>query len=322
MNNRWERSWQFLFPGDSGLWLSILRIGLGIEVLLYALSLKDDWNLLFSGGESGLVGRAFSEALLARQSPLVPQLGWLISVGTRVGMSEWTVLSIAWCLLLWAGSGLVVGVFSRASAILAWFIHLCATSSGSLVSYGVDSFMTIGLFYLILAPLPDSCALERRWRGAPKHSEELLGFWRRVLQVHLCFIYFFGGLAKALGSGWWNGTSLWRALTRPPFNLIPAETLVTWKYIFPIAGIVVVLLETAYPIAIWYRRTRLPWLICIVGMHAAIGLAMGMYLFALIMIVLNAAAFGPEFIVALMNHSGLHFGKTGNICLASTREEA
>jgi len=32
-----------------------------------------------------------------------------------------------------------------------------------------------------------------------------------------------------------------------------------------------------------------------VGMHIAIGLTMGMYLFALIMIVLNLAAFGPDF---------------------------
>jgi hypothetical protein len=31
-------------------------------------------------------------------------------------------------------------------------------------------------------------------------------------------------------------------------------------------------------------------------MHIAIGLTMGMYLFALVMIVLNAAAFGPSFV--------------------------
>jgi hypothetical protein len=30
-------------------------------------------------------------------------------------------------------------------------------------------------------------------------------------------------------------------------------------------------------------------------MHLAIGLAMGLYFFALVMIVLNLAAFGPEF---------------------------
>lgn len=293
----------FLFPADDGQWLSILRIGLGIQVLLYALSLKDDWNFLFAGPDYGLIGRAFSEALLSKESPFVPRLGWLIALGARAGFAEWTVLSIAWWLLLFAGCGLVAGVFSRGSAILAWFVHLCATSSGSLVSYGVDNFMTIGLFYLMLAPLPDSFALEYRWRLAraqepvlsvSRMDRQLNGFWRRVLQVHLCLIYFFGGLAKALGSGWWNGTSLWRALTRSPFNLLPAEALVGWKHVFPIAGIAICVLEMGYPFFIWQKKTRLAWLICIIAMHIGIGVAMGMYLFALIMIVLNVAAFGPR----------------------------
>jgi hypothetical protein len=39
-------------------------------------------------------------------------------------------------------------------------------------------------------------------------------------------------------------------------------------------------------------KTRFFWLVCILAMHAAIGLTMGMYLFALVMIVLNLAAFG------------------------------
>ncbi|MGH8102359.1 MAG: HTTM domain-containing protein [Chthoniobacterales bacterium] len=287
---------EFLFPADAGQWVSILRIGLGIQIVLYAISLKDDWNFLFAGPANGLAGREFSEALLARQSPFVPQLSWLIALGARAGLSEWTALSIAWCLLLWAGCGLAMGVFSRASAILAWLIHLCAASSGSLVSYGVDNFMTIGLFYLMLAPLPDRYAYENRWRRPRNQDPQLLGFWRRVLQIHLAFIYFFGGLAKALGSGWWNGNSLWRALIRSPFNLVPAETLVRFKYTFPIAGVAVCVLELGYAFAIWHKRTRVIWLTCILAMHIGIGLAMGMYLFAFIMIVLNAAAFAPELI--------------------------
>ena len=290
---------EFLFPDDTNRWVGILRIGLGVQVVLYALSLKDDWNFLFGGSESGLVGRAFSEALLSRESPFVPRLGWLVVLGAHAGLPEWTVLSIAWWALLFAGCALIAGIFSRASAILAWFVHLCATNSGSLVSYGVDNFMTIGLFYLMLAPLPGPYALELRWhKGTGKDRRALedryvFGFWRRVLQVHLCLIYFFGGLAKALGSGWWNGTSLWRALTRSPFNLLPAEALVGWKYVFPVAGIAICVLEMGYPFFIWQKRTRLAWLICILAMHIGIGIAMGMYLFALIMIVLNVAAFGP-----------------------------
>jgi hypothetical protein len=291
-----KRLLEFLFPADAGQWVSVLRIGLGIQIVLYAISLKDDWNFLFAGPTNGLVGRELSEALLSKQSPFVPQLSWLIALGARAGLSEWTVLSMTWGLLLWAGCGLALGILSRVSAILAWLIHLSAANSGSFLSYGVDNFMTIGLFYLILAPLPDRYAYENRWRRTRDQDQQLLGFWRRVLQLHLALIYFFGGLAKALGSGWWDGNSLWRTLTRSPFDLVPAETLIRFKYIFPIAGVAVCLLELGYAFAIWQKRTRVIWLTGIIAMHIGIGLAMGMYLFAFVMIVLNAAAFGPELI--------------------------
>ena len=188
------------------------------------------------------------------------------------------------------------GIFSRTSAILAWFLHLCAAKSGGFVSYGVDNFMTIGLFYLMLSPLPDRYALDWQLRKSQPENSPLLGFWRRVLQLHLCVIYFFSGLTKCLGSGWWDGSNVWRALIRPPFNVIDPEMLVRWKYLFPVAGIFICLLEIGYPFFIWSDKTRKIWLICICAMHAGIGFMMGMYLFALIMIILNVAAFGSGFV--------------------------
>jgi Vitamin K-dependent gamma-carboxylase len=296
---RWkERLRVFLFPTETDLWLGLLRIGLGLQILLYALSLRADWNYLFAGPGEGLIGRALPEALLSTESPLIPRLGWLVMLTARTGFSESTALSIVWWVLLFAGCCLLIGFFSRASAILAWFVHLCAAESGGFISYGVDNFMTIGLFYLMLSPLPDRYSLDQRWRKLPSKNQRLLGFFRRVLQVHLCLIYFFGGVAKCLGSGWWDGSNLWRALIRPPFNVIAPEILIRLKYLFPVAGIVICLLEISYPVFIWNRRTRGIWLMCICVMHLAIGLTMGMYLFAFIMIVLNIAAFGPELSLA------------------------
>jgi hypothetical protein len=288
-----ERLRVFLFPPETDRWLGLLRIGLGLQVLFYALSLRSDWNYLFAEPGGGLIGRALPEALLSTESPLIPRLGWLVMLIARTGFSESTALSIVWWVLLFAGCCLLIGFLSRASAILAWFVHLCAAESGGFVSYGVDNFMTIGLFYLMLSPLPDRYSLDQRWRKLPPKNPHLLGFFRRVLQVHLCLIYFFGGVAKCLGSGWWDGSNLWRALIRPPFNLIAPEILIRLKYLFPVAGIVICLLEISYPVFIWNRKTRGIWLVAICAMHVAIGLTMGMYLFAFIMIVLNIAAFGP-----------------------------
>jgi hypothetical protein len=50
------------------------------------------------------------------------------------------------------------------------------------------------------------------------------------------------------------------------------------------------------------KKTRFVWLVCILGMHIAIGLTMGMYLFALVMIVLNLAAFGADPGVLFLGH--------------------
>jgi hypothetical protein len=184
-------------------------------------------------------------------------------------------------------------LFCRAAAVVAWFLQLSTAKSTALFGYGVDTLLTIGLFYLMLAPHPDRYSLDRRLWIRHGATPEALGFFRRVLQIHLCFVYTFGGLTKMLGGGWWNGLSLWRALTRPPFDLIPREFLVQWTSLLPAFGIAIWMAELTYPIFIWPSRTRSVWLSLMCVMHLAIGLTMGMYLFALIMIVLNLAAFAP-----------------------------
>jgi len=290
----WTRLQRFLFPPETDKWLTVLRIGLGLQGVLYAVFLRSDWQYLFASTGKGLVSRELGEAISSFDSPLIPKLGWLVALGSHIGIGEEAMLSIAWACLLCMGLLLLVGLFCRPAAIIAWFLHLCAAESGGLLAYGADNLMTTGLFYLMLSPLPDRYSLDHRLVKTRPKDPQLLGFWRRVLQVHLCFVYFFGGLAKCLGSGWWDGTNLWRALTRPPFTIVPPDILVRLKYLLPILGISICLIELGYVVFIWMKRTRLFWLVCILAMHVAIGLTMGLYLFALVMIVLNLAAFGVD----------------------------
>jgi hypothetical protein len=291
------RSWltrvlEFLFPWETDRWLAVLRIGSGLEVVIYALFLRSDWHYLFASSGKGLVGREVGEAITTFDSPLIPTLDWLVAFGRSFHMTEETMLTLAWVCLLSAGCLLFLGLFCRTAAIVAWFLHLGAAESGGLLAYGADAFMTTALFYLMLSPLPDRYSFDQWVTKTKPRNPLLLGFWRRVLQVHLCFVYFTGGLAKCLGNGWWNGSNLWRSLIRPPFNLLSPEILVRFKYVLPVVGISICLLEVSYPIFIWMKKTRRIWLVSILVMHAAIGLTMGLYFFALVMIVMNLAAFG------------------------------
>jgi hypothetical protein len=290
-----KRLEQFLFPVRSDRWIAILRFGLGLQVIVYALSLRRDWNYLFAADNQGIISRELTEAILSVKSAFIPRLGWLVTLGGKLGLDEDAMLALGWAALLGTGLFLLAGFLCRPSAIAAWLLHLAARGSGGFVTYGVDSFMTIGLFYLALAPLPDRYSLDAllfKWR---LKADYRIGFHQRVLQLHLCFIYFFGGLAKLLGAGWWDGTSMWRALTRPPFNIIPAHALLSAKYLLPFLGIFICLLEFGYPLFIWLRSTSRAWLLLVLLMHIGIAVAMHLQLFALIMVILNLAAFGSIF---------------------------
>jgi len=140
----------------------------------------------------------------------------------------------------------------------------------------------------MLSPLPDHCpgfALAK-WR--PK-SSQLQSFWQRFFSAPLR-IYFFSGLTKLLGSGMveW-GESLAR-LNSPSFRYGSSEVLIHGKYLFIPLGWEYACWRPAIPF-IWRaapanlarRHHRHAWRDCCVE---------GLYLFGLIMAVLNVAAFG------------------------------
>jgi len=281
----------FLRP-DSSIWLAVLRIGLGLQVLFYTTSLRADWLVLFARENKGLIRRDLTEAMLSADSPLIPRIGWMVDAGAIVGLSESSGLWLTWGLLMLAALCLCAGVFSRTASVVTWILYVCTAKTAEVWSYGVDNFTIIGLFYLAIAPLPDAWSVDARWRGKRLRNARLYGLHRRILQLHMCIIYSFGGITKCAGLGWWNGESLWRALTRAPFDVVPPEILIRAGFLLPVVGILVCVMEATYPIFIWPRRTRPITLALIISMHIAIGALMGMYLFASIMIILNLAAFG------------------------------
>src|SRR5713101_8924522 len=120
LEEAWKRLLRFLFPAKSDTWLGALRIGLGLQVAVYALFLRSDWHYLFASTGKGLVSRKLGEAITSFDSPLIPKLGWLVALYGYAHIGEDTVLSIAWACLLCVALLLFLGLFSRPAAIIAW----------------------------------------------------------------------------------------------------------------------------------------------------------------------------------------------------------
>src|SRR5205085_5991961 len=130
------------------------------------------------------------EAISSFDSSLIPTFWLLGGFGRKFNLREDTILCCTLVCLLSAGCLLLLGLFCRPAAIVAWFVHLCAAESGGLLAYGADSFMTTALFYLLLSPLPDHYSFDHWVAKTKPKNPRALGFWRRVIQVQLCFVYF------------------------------------------------------------------------------------------------------------------------------------
>ena len=77
------RLFGFLFSPSTDTWLAVLRVGLGLQVTLYSLSLRNDWTYLLSG-----TARKVAEALLSLESHFVPRLGWFVASAAQLGIHE------------------------------------------------------------------------------------------------------------------------------------------------------------------------------------------------------------------------------------------
>lgn len=189
---------------------------------------------------------------------------------------------------------MAVGLFTRVAVPLSWFMTLmvCHRQTGAL--FGLDQVVMMLSMYLMLCPCGSVYSLDA-WRGAagPKLSVANT-ISTRLLQLHLCVIYLFGGLSKLRGDFWWEGSAMWWSIVNYEYQSVD----VTWLGKSPllIAAIthVTLLWETFYPALIWPRLTRPFVLAMAVLVHGGIALALGMPTFGWMMIVANFVFVAPE----------------------------
>jgi hypothetical protein len=271
--------------------LAVFRIGLAAVLLAQAFALVPQVLELY--GNDGLV----QWRVVDRAIPFgVPRLQWLAAVVAPLGVSEvGCVRAVFWAYV--AGLGfMLVGWRTRLAAVAAWLTHMMLSVSGNAAIYGVDQLAHIALFYCIWMPIGAALsvdALSTEGKETPTAAARLA---LRVLQIHLCIIYFSAGVEKATGIQWWNGEAVWRALMRPDLGQFDFSWFADSPWIARAACWATLLGEIGYAFLIWPRRTRKAWVLATVGMHVGIAVGMGLVSFSAVMATFNLAAFlvSPE----------------------------
>jgi hypothetical protein len=211
-------------------------------------------------------------------------------------------------LLLWtthlAGLGifamLTLGLYSRVITILSWFIALsyCHRLEGAL--FGLDQINVLLVMYLMISPAGQLYSIDswRRKRRSgskkdPPPPSISANIATRLIQLHLCVIYLFGGIGKMRGVEWWDGSASWFTLANPEYQSLDMTWLASHYLILSAITHLTVFWETFYCLLIWPRLTRPVMLGLAVVIHGGIALCLGMITFGCVMLIANMAFLSP-----------------------------
>ncbi len=272
--------------------LVFYRVVLGLFLGIYFIILFPDFHVLFFDNPAltSEEQRVFFESHLINADQIIDFL-------SRFHLSEVFSIRLIYGTLIVSSIAVVLGFYSQVFAFLLLFLWNALTGNAEYFAYGLDSFIKISLFYLVIFPSDRYWSIRNRFTFSKDLS--LITPFRRLLQVHLAMSYFFEGLNKAISVDWWNGESVWKALHlyyyQDSISPLNWTSLGQFPTLFMLMGIGIILLELLFPIWIFWLKTKKWALASILGMHLFIFFQFELYYFSTLMIILNIAAYGFEY---------------------------
>jgi hypothetical protein len=217
-----------------------------------------------------------------------------------------------------SGVLMCLGLCTRTFGFLAWFATLMTAHRMTGMLFGLDQITLMLAMYLCIARSGDVWSMDRwlsnrfqslhwsrGWIGTMTGllPTDLSGqaceaivpdcwsntFATRLIQLHLCVIYLFGGFGKLRGEMWWDGSAMWYSFAAYEYQSVDMTWTGHFAILSSIATHLTLFWEVGYSALVWPKWTR-PWTLAVaVVVHSGIGLFLGMFTFGLMMIVANIA---------------------------------
>ncbi len=297
---------EFFFSPCHAHTLSVIRIATGLMIayihFIWMMGVHD-----FFGPNSILNGEVWQQVHAGK----TPDWKWSYLVDNESLTLARLHLGAAFV----AGILAAAGFMTRASMIAAWLLTLMTVHRMTGFLFGLDQIIIMLSMYLclsqsgrvasldaVLAKLAPQVAFSKTyrvlsgWHGTSPSTD--LMSWRnrlstRMIQLHLCVVYLFGGLGKLRGEMWWDGSAMWYSAASYDYQSID----LTWIGLFPVLGAILTHLtlfwEVSYSAIVWPRWLR-PWtLLTALLVHGGIAIHLGMVTFGAMMIVANCAFVPP-----------------------------
>lgn len=209
------------------------------------------------------------------------------------------LFDIAYMAAIIFGILLMIGFYTRASAILALLMWMSLYVANPFVGSGGDSMLRMVLLYLCFMDSGKRWSVDdwlRRRRGStpsrmPALVANVLHNTGLVLIIHqIVIVYVSSALWKVQSVKWMDGTAVYYPLHveayspwRDHIHLLTDHGSIVWVATYTAIGIQLLL-----PVLLIYRPSRIFALLTVLGMHLGIGLFLGILFFSLVMVAADA----------------------------------
>jgi uncharacterized membrane protein YphA (DoxX/SURF4 family) len=274
----WTRAWNsFWFTPADPLPLAVVRIATGLILAWSSCVWLADVDGFFGAG-----GWMPPEHVWRMNDQPWQWSGYFAAPGPN-GIRVIAGLTLIAAILL------TIGLATPLAAVTALVGFLCAANRAPLNTFGLDDTLGMLLIPLAIGPAGARLSVDRLLGAGGGVPSVAANIALRLIQVHLCVVYFFSGCGKMLGPSWWEGTALWGAAANVQYRTLDLTWLARHPLVINALTLGTLFWEVAYPALIWPRLTRRLWIAMAVAVHLGIGLAMGMMEFGLAMITANLA---------------------------------
>jgi uncharacterized membrane protein YphA (DoxX/SURF4 family) len=200
---------------------------------------------------------------------------------------------------------LMIGWYTRASAIVTLLLWLSLYVSDPFVGSGGDAILRMVLLYLCFTDAGQHWSVDARTRRRKGEVQQVMPTWFTatlhnlavILIVHqVVMVYVSSSFWKVQSEVWRDGKAVyfplqtdayspWHDLLHPVYASAPIIAGATYSAIF---------VQMFFPVLLLYRPSRFVALILISGMHLGIGVFMGIMYFSLVMIAVDMILVSDE----------------------------
>ncbi len=197
---------------------------------------------------------------------------------------------------------LTIGLFSRVMSVLAFLITVSYANRVPQAWFGLDDINALLAMYLMVGPCGAAYSLDRwlaRGRAGglrPAESSTSANLAIRLIQVHMCLVYFFSAIGKLEGETWWGGQAIWLSVANLEYQSLDMTWLADHRWLINAMTHFTVFWELSYCVLVWPRLLRPLVLGAAVVTHLGIAIALGMKTFGLVMLIGNAAFISPALV--------------------------